>query len=108
MPVDPQKEITGLLEEILVFETKFKEEVLTKTKDLSEVKLNKLKNTLLEVNEWQKKVLTKKMKEDPGFYNKIAAARKKLDQKIISLYKQKLNDADRKKMEIILNKMKSI
>ena len=79
-----------------------------KAANLNDTRLNELKNILLEVDAWQKKVLTKKMKEDPDFYNKIANARKKVDQEIINLYKQKLNNEDRKKIEIILDKMKKI
>ena|SRR3989344_8196637 len=108
MPEGALKEVAGLLKNILVFETKFKEEILTKAKDLSDAKLEELKSILLEISEWQKEVLTKKIKEDPGFYDKIVSARKKVDQEIINLYKQKLNDEDRKKMEIILDKMKTI
>lgn len=100
--------ITSLLEDILVFEANFKEEILLKAKELSEEKAGKLLESLVEVRDWQEKVLAEKIKEDPGFYNKIVNARKTLDQKIINLYKQKLNEEDRKKMEIILNKMKSI
>ncbi len=106
--MDTLKEISNLLKNILVFETKFKEEILAKAAGLSDVRLEQLKSILLEIGEWQKKVLTKKLKEDPDFYNKIVSARKKVDQEIINLYKQKLNDEDRKKMEIILDKMKSI
>ena len=105
---DALKVIADLLKSILVFEAQFKEEILAKAAGLDEGKLLKLKNILSEVSEWQKKVLTKKMKEDPGFYNKVAGARKKADQEIINLYKQKLGDDDRKKMEIILEKMKSL
>ena len=100
--------ITSVLEDILVFEANFKEEILLKAKELSEEKAGKLLESLVEVRDWQEKVLAEKIKEDPGFYNKIVNARKTLDQKIINLYKQKLNEEDRKKMEIILNKMKSI
>lgn len=108
MPTDALKTISDLLKSILVFETQFKEEILAKAPGLDEEKLTKLKNILLEVSGWQEKVLTKKLKEDPGFYNRIASARKKVDQEIINLYKQKLDDEDRKKMEIILDKMKNI
>lgn len=100
--------ITALLEDIFVFEKNFKEEILLKAKELNEDKIAKLLGELTEVRSWQEKVLAEKIKEDPGFYNKIVNARKTLDQKIINLYKQKLNEEDRKKMEIILNKMKSI
>lgn len=102
------KEIADLLKNILVFETKFKEEILAKAGGLSDVRLLELKNTLTEVGGWQEKVLTKKMKEDPGFYQKIVNARKKADQEIINLYKQKLNNEDHKKMKIILDKMKEV
>lgn len=105
MPTDALKKIGNLLKNILVFEIKFKEEILVKSASLSDARLEQLKNILVEVSDWQKKVLTKKIKEDPEFYNKIASARKKVDQKIIGLYKQKLNDDDRKKMEIILDKI---
>lgn len=108
MPEGSLKEIANLLKNILVFETKFKEEILAKAENLNDAKLEQLKNILLEVGSWQKKVLTKKLKEDPDFYNRIASARKKVDQEIINLYKQKLNDEDRKKMEIILDKLKTI
>lgn len=108
MPEGSLKEIADLLKNILVFETKFKEEILAKAEGLSGVRLAELKNILIEVGGWQKKVLTKKLKEDPDFYNRIAVARKKVDKEIINLYKQKLNDDDRKKMEIILAKMKNI
>ncbi len=102
------KEIGNLLENILVFETKFKEDLLEKSASLNDAKLNELKNILTEINLWQKKVLDKKIKSDPIFFNKVAGARKKVDEEIINLYKQKLNDEDQKKMEIILNKMKTI
>lgn len=102
------KEISKLLETILVFETKFKEEILAKTKDLDNAGLQNLKRILSEVVEWQRKVLEEKFKQDPGFYNKIVGARKKVDQEIISLYKQKLNDEDHKKMGIILNRINSV
>ncbi len=102
------KEIGNLLDNILVFETKFKEQLLAKSAGLNEAKLSELKTILTEINRWQKKVLDKKIKEDPDFFNKVANARKQIDQEIINLYKQKLNDEDRKKMEIILNKMKTI
>lgn len=102
------KEISNLLENILVFEKKFKEEILAKAKSLSEIKLKKLKIILLEVGLWQEKAVAKKIKEDPNFYNKITGARKKVDQEIINLYKQKLNNEDDKKMEIILDKIHSI
>ena len=108
MSEDDLKEINNLLKNILVFETKFKEEILVKSKSMSEIKLSELKEILLHVEVWQKKVLEKKIQEDPNFYNKIINARKKLDQEIMDLYKQKLNDQDQKKMEIILNKMKTI
>lgn len=108
MPEGSLKEIANLLKNILVFETKFKEEILAKAAGLSGVRLNELKNILLEVGGWQEKVLTKKLKEDTDFYNRIASARKKVDQEIINLYKQKLDAEDKKKMEIILNKMKTI
>lgn len=102
------KEIANLLENILVFETKFKAEILAKVKNMSDAKVNGLKEILLHVGEWQKKVLEKKIQEDPDFYNKIINSRKQIDQEILDLYKQKLNDEDRKKMDIILNKMKTI
>jgi hypothetical protein len=108
MTAETLKEIADLLKNILVFETKFKEEILAKAEDLSGVRLEELKNILLEVDGWQKKVLTKMIKENPSFYNKIANARKKAYQEIISLYKQKLNEEDHKKMEIILDKIKII
>lgn len=108
MPDEDLKSISDLLKNILVFETKFKEEILVKAKNLDDASLNELKNILVEVGGWQEKVLTKKLKEDPDFYNRIASARKKVDQEIINLYKQKLNNEDRKKMEIILDKMKSL
>ena len=102
------KEIKNLLDNILVFETKFKEEILAKAKNMSDAKINELKSILSNVTGWQKKVLEKKIQEDPNFYNKIFNARKKLDQEIMELYKQKLNEQDRRKMDIILNKMKTI
>jgi|SRR3989338_7544984 len=105
---DTLKEIKNQLATIVVLETKFKKEILAKAESLSDTRLNELKSILVEIREWQEKVLTKKIKEDPDFYNKIAEERKKADQEIINLYKQKLNDEDRKKMEIILDKMKSI
>ena len=108
MSEEALKELGNLLKNILVFEIKFKEAILVKAKILSDTRLNELKSILLEVSAWQEKVLVKKIKEDPDFYNKISEERKKVDQEIINLYKQKLNDEDRKKMEIILDKMKSI
>lgn len=108
MSKEALKEIANLLENILVFETKFKEEILAKAKSMSDAKIKELKSILLRVSEWQEKVLTKKIKEDPDFYNKISADRKKVEQEIINLYKQKLNKEDRRKMDIILNKMKTI
>ena len=105
MPTDALKEIGDLLENILVFEIKFKEEILAKAENFSDVKLKKLKNILFEVGQWQERAVDKKIKEDPNFYNKIANVRKKVDQEIISLYKQKLNDEDHKKIEIILEKI---
>ena len=101
-------EIKNLLENILVFEVGFKEEILAKAKNLDEVRLKKLKIILSEVNKWQGVVLDEKIKTDPGFYNKIVGARKTADQEIINLYKQKLNDEDKKKREIILNKISSV
>lgn len=108
MSEEALKEIGSLLENILVFETKFKEDLLAKSANLSDAKLSELKSILAEISRWQKKVLDKKIKEDPNFLNKIANARKQVDQEIINLYKQKLNEEDQKKIEIILNKMKTI
>ncbi|TSC85104.1 MAG: hypothetical protein G01um101413_488 [Parcubacteria group bacterium Gr01-1014_13] len=108
MSVDDLKEINNLLENILVFEIKFKEEILAKAENLDAAGLKKLKIILSEVNKWQGKILDKKIKEDHDFYNKIIRARKKSDEEIISLYKQKLNDEDHKKMEIILSKINSV
>ena len=105
MSEEALKEIGNLLESVLVFETKFKEELLAKAKNLSDAKLGELKNILAEIGQWQKKVLDKKIKEDPSFYNKVVSARKEVDQEIINLYKQQLNEEDRKKMEIILEKI---
>ncbi len=102
------KEISVLLQNILVFEIKFKEEILAKAKNFSETRLKELKTILTEVGQWQERAVAKKIKEDPNFYNKIAGARKKIDQEIINLYKQKLSGEDNKKMEIILNKINSI
>jgi hypothetical protein len=105
MSIDDLKEIKNLLNNTLVFETDFKEYVLAKTKDLDEVKLKKLKIILSEVKKWQSEILDKKIKSDPGFYNKIISARKSSDQKVINLYKQKLDEEDRKKIDIILDKI---
>ena len=102
------KEISNLLASILVFETKFKEEILTKTKNMSDVKIKELKSILLSVSLWQKEIIERKVKQDPNFYSKMLVARKKNDQEIMELYKQKFNNEDRKKMEVILNKMKNI
>ena len=108
MPTDTLKEIGNLLKGILVFETKFKEQLLVKSAGLSDAKLNELKNILTEISKWQEKVLENKIKQDPDFFNKVADARKKVDEEIINLYKQKLSDEDHKKMDIILNKIHSI
>ena len=108
MSADDLKEINSLLENILVFEIKFKEAILEKAKNLDDAGLKKLKIILFEVSKWQKKVLDEKIKEDQDFYNKISSVRKKSDQEIINLYKQKLNNEDNKKMEIILGKINSI
>ena len=108
MSEEALKDIGNLLKNILVFETKFKEDLLVRSAGLNEEKLNKLKVILTEINQWQKKVLDKKIKEDPNFYNKVLGARKQVDEEVINLYKQKLNNEDQKKMEIILNKMKTI
>lgn len=108
MTEEDLNEIKNLLADILVFETKFKEEILAKAKNMSDAKLDDLKKILSHVGSWQKKVFEDKIKEDPNFFNNIITARRKLDQDIMDLYKQKLSDEDRKKMEIILNKMQTI
>lgn len=105
MPDNDLKEIKNLLEDVLVFETEFKEEILAKAKDLDDARLKKLKIILLELNKWQGEILDKKIKSDPDFYNKIVSARKTADQEIVNLYKQRLSEEDHKKMEIILDKI---
>jgi len=108
MSADALKEISNLLENILVFEIKFKEAILEKAKNLNDAGLKKLKIILSEIGKWQGKILDKKIKEDRDFYNKIIGVRKKSDQEIINLYKQKLTDEDHKKVEVILDKIKLI
>lgn len=108
MPEEVLKEISKLLNGIFVFEEDFKEGVFTRAKTLDNVKLQKLKNILLEVDRWQEIALNKKIQENADFYNKIVNAKKKADQNIVNLYKQKLSADDNKKMEIILDKIRSI
>ncbi len=102
------KEIKDLLERILVFNSGFKENVLAKAQNLDESKLVELKNILQEVSGWQEKVLDKIVKKNPGFVVRIADSKRKAEQELVNLYKQKLEEDDRKKMEIILNKVKSL
>jgi hypothetical protein len=103
-----RKEIIGLLEKIAVFEVAFKKEVLEKLPNLSDARLQELKTILLEVEVWQVNFLKKKITNDPDFYNKILEAKRKADRAIIEVYKQKFETEDHKKMEIILNKIKSL
>ncbi|OGH92066.1 MAG: hypothetical protein A2534_01545 [Candidatus Magasanikbacteria bacterium RIFOXYD2_FULL_39_9] len=101
----PTEEIEHLLESILVFEPGFKKEILSKSRSLGEDKLLELKNILLEVGRWQKITLDKITKDEPSFMVKIENAKRKTEKEVMDLYKQKLEKADREKMEIILGKI---
>ncbi len=103
-----RKQIIELLDEIIVFEAKFKKEILDKTEDLTEDRLKELEIILLEVKEWQQKTLEKILKEDPDFYNRILIARRQVEEKILNMYKQKIAAEDHEKMQIILNKIDSL
>ena len=108
MPTEATKEISDLLKSILVLETKFKKEILAKAEKLNEAKLKNLKKILTELAEWQKTALQSLAKKDPGFYGRILGKKKQIEQEIINLYKAKLAEEDKKKMQIILDKVKSI
>jgi hypothetical protein len=103
-----KKEIMSLLDRIVVFEVKFKQEVLEKLQSLDEAKLSELKNILLEVTLWQEKILTKTMETNPGLYARLANAKKQAEQGVINLYTQEVKEVDRQKMQIILDKINSI
>lgn len=102
------QEIKDLLDRVLVFESSFKETILVKAQNLDEVKLVELKKILQEVSGWQEKVLDKMAKNDPGFVVRLANAKREAEREVMILYKQKLEEEDRGKMEIILNKMRSL
>jgi len=102
------QEIKDLLDQVLVFEVGFKENILAKAQNLDELRLVELKKILQEVKIWQENVLIRMIKEDPGFIEKLTDSRRKAEQKVMDLYRQKLEKDDRAKMEIILNKMKSL
>ena len=108
MPTEATKEISDLLKSILVLETKFKKEILAKAEKLNEAKLKNLKKILAELAEWQKSALQSLAKKDTGFYRRILGKKKQIEQEIINLYKAKLAEEDKKKMQIILDKVKSI
>lgn len=99
------QEIKDLLENILVFELGFKNNILIKAQSLEDNKLVQLKNILLEVGSWQKKVLDKMAKEDPEFISRLENNKRRTEQELMSVYRQKLAEEDRKKMEIILGKI---
>ncbi|MBI2037627.1 MAG: hypothetical protein HYT15_01690 [Candidatus Magasanikbacteria bacterium] len=103
-----QKEITELLGKIVFFEPEFKKEILQKMPQLEEARLYELKRILLEVQDWQTNFVKKKIAADPNFYDMIMEAKHKADRAIIEVYKQKFEDEDHKKMEIILNKIRSL
>ena len=102
------EQIASLLKQIIVFELKFKQDILAKAANLGEQKLSELHTILLEVKEWQEQTLHKILVQDPDFYDKILDAKRKTEREIINLYKQKLETEDHKKMEIILDKIKSL
>ena len=102
------EQIASLLKQIIVFELKFKQDILAKATNLGEQKLSELQTILLEVKEWQEQTLHKILVQDPDFYDKILDAKRKTEREIINLYKQKLETEDHKKMEIILDKIKSL
>lgn len=108
MAVETKKEIADLLKKIVVFEKKFKEDILQKSINLEESKLQKLKKVLLEVKEWQTKLLQKKITNDPDFYYKVMDIKRKADQAVMDVYRQKFEKEDHEKMEIILNKIHSL
>ena len=108
MPADALKEIESQLAAIIVFGTKFKKEILVKATKLSETKLKDLKKILGEVNIWQKTALPALAKKEPQFYRRILGKKKQIEQEIINLYKAKLAEEDKKKMQIILDKVKVV
>ncbi|HSR89569.1 MAG TPA: hypothetical protein VLK22_04250 [Candidatus Udaeobacter sp.] len=108
MATETKKEIADLLKKIVVFEKKFKEEILQKSAGLEETKLQKLKKVLLEVKQWQTKLLQNKIANDPDFYYKVMDVKRKADQAVIDTFRQKFKAEDHKKMEIILNKIHSL
>lgn len=108
MSEEALKEIENQLAAIIVFETKFKKEILAKAEKLSQAKLADLKKVLTEVGEWQKLTLQALARKDPQFYRRLLARKKTIEQEMINLYKTKLAEEDNKKMQIILNKVKNI
>lgn len=108
MPEGALQDIANLLKSILVFETKFKEEILAKAENLSEAKLQKLKKILVEVGRWQEVTLPELAKKDPQFYSRLLAKKRKIEREIINLYKAKLAEEDNKKTRIILDKMQTL
>lgn len=103
-----QKEIDSLLKKIVVFEMSFKKEILEKLIHLDVNRLQELEAILLEVEKWQEDFLKKKIISDPDFYHKITEVKRSMTRTVLDVYKQNFKKEDYIKLQIILNKIKSL
>lgn len=104
-----KKELTDLLDKILVFDYDFKIYILQKLESgLDKEKLRGLEKMLLETIAFQRKVFAEKNKKDPGFFRRLSEIKNQFNKGVIDKYSQNLASDDKKKMDIILSKIKSL
>jgi hypothetical protein len=86
----------------------FKVEILEMLIHLDVNRLQELEAILLEVEKWQEDFLKKKIISDPDFYHKITEAKRNTTRTTLDFYKQNFKKEDHTKLQIILNKIKSL
>lgn len=67
------EEIKNLLNKIIIFDEKYKNNILDKAEKLDEAGLVKIHDMLIEVESWQRSIIEEKLKSDPTALNKLGS-----------------------------------
>lgn len=103
MEEESVRTIEELLSELFVFDENYKETILKKSLSLDSEGLVNLIKILSEIENWQKNLVVEKLKQDPGFLDKIIENNNQKNVQMRNLREELLKEKDHMQISKVLS-----
>lgn len=101
-----KQEIEDLLSRLFIFEPEFKEEIRERLKTATRERLERVMSVLTEAYKWQEQILEKKLKADPGLYDRLLNKEIEIEHELVNNRREQIKNEDSGKIKELLSKIK--